>query len=703
MSDLSGVLKRSTFNRWDTVQHGYATFDGLGRQLIQDFAVDGTHRDKATDYQYSSTTDDVLKIIQYGEVSGNPDTTFTDVAGDTRTTTISYVASSSINMSLPIERTVFNNNSATSSDQKFYYDSLAFGSLTLGNNTRQEDWISGSSYASSTKTYNSYGVVATSTDRNGNATSYVYDAFNLYPATTTNALLQKTNAYYNYANGKVKQSSDPNSRLTLNLYDGLGRLKETAQSSTTTSTTYATTTSWSYTDSTTTPSLVHRADYLNAANTVDTYDYYDGLNRLIQERKHSQTANVFGVFDRAYNQASELASTSLPYFSSGSSFTSPTTASNLYTNYIYDPLQRVTSISNAVGNTTNVYSKWTTTTTDANGHFKDMIVDAFGNLATVVEHATADGTTAYSYDALNNLATTTDASGNVRAFTYDGLSRRTAAQDVHAVGDSTFGAWTYTYDAAGNMTSQTDPKSQIVNRTYDALSRMLTEDYTGQAGTDVTLTYDSCTNGIGNICVASSTSAKTTNAYDILGRVTSATTTVSNFSYNMQYAYDRQGNLTGLTYPNGSQVSYSYNLAGLPNRVQRKPSGGSLSDIITNYDYAPQGAINNVRFGNNASTTYFYDASAMYRLSNLQTTSGSATIQNFAYAYDPVGNITQIANTASSTAAATITYSYDALNRLLNAYALSASSSPYTYAYTYDVLGNMLSNAFATSTAAVAL
>lgn len=689
VSDLSSNLKQRTLYRWDTVAHGDGTFIGLGRQVIEDFAADGSHRDKAIDYSYSPTTDDLLNITQYGEVTSNSDTTFTDVTGDTRTTNMSYAASSSVNLSMPIEKTILNNSSATSSDQKFYYDSLAFGSVGLGNNTRQEDWVSGTTYASSTNTYNSYGLVATTTDRGGHATSYVYDAYNLFPATTTNALLQKTQFYYNYANGKVRKSTDPNSRLTLNLFDGLGRLKETAQSSTTTPTTYATSTTYTYTDSTTTPSLVHRSDYLSAASTVDTYDYYDGLNRLIQERKQSQTANVYGVFDRVFNQVNELASTSLPYFSSGSSFTNPTTVSNLYTNYFYDPLQRVTKISNAVGTSTNTYYRWTTTTTDPNGHLKDSVVDAFGNLTNVVEHRTDGvGTTTYAYDALNNLATTTDALGNVRAFAYDGLSRRTSAQDLHAVGDATFGTWTYTYDDAGNTTSQTDPKSQVINRTYDALNRMLTEDYTGQAGTEVTNTYDSCTNGIGYLCTASSTSANTTNTYDILGRISISTTTVQNIGYATTYAYDRQGNVTGLTYPNGSQVNYTFNLAGLPNRVQRKASGGSFSDIVSNFDYAPQGQIQNTLFGNNASTTYFYDANSMYRLSNLQTNSGGTSIQNFAYTYDAVGNITQIANTASSTAKATIIYSYDALNRLLIANGTNASSSPYAQFFAYDALGN---------------
>ena len=72
---------------------------------------------------------------------------------------------------------------------------------------------------------------------------------------------------------------------------------------------------------------------------------------------------------------------------------------------------------------------------------------------------------------------------------------------------------------------------------------MLTEDYTGQAGTEVKLTYDSCTNGIGYLCTASSTGSFASSTYDILGRVATSSVTINNLSYSMAYSYDRQGNV----------------------------------------------------------------------------------------------------------------------------------------------------------------
>ena len=155
------------------------------------------------------------------------------------------------------------------SDSQYYYDNLPFGQVSSGNLTQQKDFVSGSTYASSTKSYNAFGLVASSTDARGNTTIYQYDPFNLHIATTTNPLSQSTAYGYNYSNGKVKLTTDPNNRLTKNIYDGVGRIIEIDQSNVTTPSTLDTAVTYQYVDSTTTPSLVHRVNYLTATTTVD--------------------------------------------------------------------------------------------------------------------------------------------------------------------------------------------------------------------------------------------------------------------------------------------------------------------------------------------------------------------------------------------------------------------------------------------------
>jgi hypothetical protein len=64
--------------------------------------------------------------------------------------------------------------------------------------------------------------------------------------------------------------------------------------------------------------------------------------------------------------------------------------------------------------------------------------------------------------------------------------------------------------------------------------------------------------------------------------------------------------------------------------------------------------------------------------------------QDFAYTYDAVGNLTQIANTANASSSATTVFTYDTLNRLLSASTTAADSNSYLQQYSYDNLGNIL-------------
>src|SRR6266851_1196316 len=88
---------------------------------------------------------------------------------------------------------------ATSSDTRLYYDSLPFGQVSLGDNTKQENWIAGSTYASTTRAYDgTYGLVTGSTDADGNLSTSTLDINHLYAATTTNPFFQATGYTYDY-------------------------------------------------------------------------------------------------------------------------------------------------------------------------------------------------------------------------------------------------------------------------------------------------------------------------------------------------------------------------------------------------------------------------------------------------------------------------------------------------------------------------
>src|SRR5262249_15155935 len=155
-----------------------------------------------------------------------------------------------------------------------------------------------------------------------------------------------------------------------------------------------------YTDSATPGSTYTlQTDYLSSATSSTLYKYVDGLGRDLQARKLAKGNNNYSVKDWTYNNVGLLKSESLLYLASSSARASATSTANLFTRYTYDGLQRKATIVNSVGTTSNAYDRWTVTTTDANGNFKDYTKDAYGNLATVAEYyATSSATTTYAWD-----------------------------------------------------------------------------------------------------------------------------------------------------------------------------------------------------------------------------------------------------------------------------------------------------------------
>jgi RHS repeat-associated protein len=581
-------------------------------------------------------------------------------------------------------------------DTKYSYDGLSFGNVTKGNQTTQENWKTSSSYVTSQKAYNAFGLVASSTDPRGKITTYGYDVVNLYPATTTNPLNQKIQYAYDYAFGKPKKVTDPNGLITQNTFDGLGRITQTQAPDLTTSSTQVVIESAVYTDTSGAVS-VKNSKYISSTSTADSYSYYDGLGRLIQSRTAAPTSTIFEVKDLSYNDLGLLAKESLPYFSTGTSKTTATTTAALFTNYTYDPLQRLKTASNILGNATTTYSDWKTTITDPNGKTKDLTYDAYKRLVEVDEHDGASTyQTFYQYDGNGSLTKITDALGNVRNFTYDGLGRRLTAEDLHVVGDGTFGSWSYTYDDGGNLTSQFDPKSQTINYTYDDVNRPLTEDYTGQGGTEVTYTYDSCAYGVGSVCVASSTAIRIVNTYNPRRWLASETKTIDGTNFATSYTYDRQGNQLTITNPDSSQIKYEYAGDHFLKKVSKKETtDGSFVSIVNNFDYAPNEQVSSISFANGMAQNNTYDPAKLYRMTRKLSVLPNATkAQDLTYTYDAVGNITQLVEAGATNTRRTVNYGYDDLYRLTSA---SATSTPvgisgYSQTFSYDALGNILSS-----------
>ncbi len=450
---------------------------------------------------------------------------------------------------------------------------------------------------------------------------------------------------------------------------------------------------------------------------VEGVMYLDGFGRLIQSRTEAEGSAQYTVHSIQYDDRGNMDKQTLPVFQSGISYTA-SSGSEVGSTYTYDALSRVLSEITPVGTTSTAYDQWSQTVTDANGHPKDFTSDARGNLTEVTEHLDGTPyDTNYAYDQLNNLITITDAKGNIRNFTYDLLGRRISMEDLHTANDATFGLWTFDYDDNSNLITQTDPKDQEISYTYDELDRVLTESAKIPPSSVFELhtsyAYDTGTYGIGRLSSIVSPAVTKNYTYDILGRVINEQKKIlvridgnqSLQTFDSYFTYDLAGNQLSITYPGSTGspqanmlVEYTYNNAGLLEAVQKDGA-----DIVTNLDYIPVGLVEKIDYANGVSTTNTYDIGQIYRLTNKSTllhqgSGGQAVHQDISYTFDPVGNITQITDTSETNAAKTSTFTYDDLDRLLSATVSNAANGDnYARNYTYDIIGNMLSHSEAGS------
>lgn len=683
--DASDNLYTKTINKWETTnRQAKANFVTLTQSVSSTYDGDSDHKDKAESYTYDFSTGNITSKTQWGEVTGSNNGTFSDTGTDKLLTSISYATSSPIY--LPSQEITFDYSSVKISESKYYYDTLTFGSVLKGNLTKKEQRKTASTFVDFEKSYNNYGLVSSEKDPRDKVTSYTFDTYNLYPATSTNPLSQTTAFWFDYSAGKPKQVKDANGLIFQISYDGLDRPLEEKQPDLTTPTTLVTKTEYQYTDNTV-PTKIKKIDYLSSATSTDSYIYSDGFGRQIQTRKEAEGNNTYAVKDTVYNNLGLVDKESLPYFASSTANTSPTGTASLYTTYSYDTMNRPVTITNNLGATTNTYDDWKLTITDPDSKVKDIFKDAYGRILSVVEHiSTTTPTTAYEYDGLGNLSKITDAEANIRNFTYDYLNQRLTAQDLHNPGDSTYGSWSFVYDDTGNVIAQYQPDAQLINYGYDDINRVITEDYTTTAGNDVTYKYDSCTYGIGKLCFATSTFTTQTAgkyAYNPLGLRSSETKILDNLTFTTTYEYDRQGNMTGITHPDGLKVSYNYDAAGLPD---------TIPPYITSIDYSPLGQPKRVAFGNGVVTTNTYDATKLYRLTNKKTISGATTLQDLTYTYSAAGDVTKIVDASQTNTAKTADYTYDDLHRLSTASTSLAvtASTTYSQSFSYSPTGRIL-------------
>ncbi|PYQ29652.1 MAG: hypothetical protein DMF56_11865 [Acidobacteria bacterium] len=469
---------------------------------------------------------------------------------------------------------------------------------------------------------------------------------------------------------------------------------------------------------------------------------------------HGQVAisTIFGVDTQYfYNAAGDLTSVytspgAVAYaYDSLGRMTSSTNTTGQSTSYSYDALGRIASVtlpkpsafSTLNFTTTYSYDNYVlsdgliyTVVTDPNGRVAKQGYDALGRLIKSVDaagnatlksyqynllHSITDANanaTIYAYNANRNLASTTFPDGNVER--YVGGESGTLTQ----VTDRRGTVRNYTYDAFGHMTKLEYPATsvtvnyswlgnlpaganEVVNSIlkytdvieYDERFRLQKEERLG--GYQITYSYVLGQPQIASYTVtppSGSSEPPITVSYGYgAGGVDSIT--ASTIPGSFSYTYTLNGQYDAITFPNGQQRKYEYDLQGRVTRVSNTvPGSGNVADYEYGYDYnwttstytmlgqrtsVITNAAPNTGGQPNGQTKYYYDA--MYQLTKALYPDGASD----EWTYDAIVN-----RTGTKMFGALVNFTYDQNAAGKNTTRLRSYTGSNTL--TYDANGNML-------------
>jgi RHS repeat-associated protein len=735
--DPSGAVLSTVVNTFDFTQ-SCVTIKCQGNAFIRlvnqttTIPSAGGNLQKQTHYTYDSPQyGNQTAIQEWGYIpSGNafssvPDRAtymsylnYNSVPGYTSADTTTISGGSNINRPLKV---TLCNNSGTDSDcpgggskvsqTKYTYDAYGTGGLTLvsgviqhddnsfgvgnttrGNPTSISQWVSGSTYLTSSYTYDTTGQVLSAQDSAGNITTYHYgDNFftdngnGTAPASYTSS--QPTNAYltsvtdkigtytegYYLGSGASAITTDYNSQSVSSHYqDGLGRQTEELEPIGWKLATY---TSAAQLDLYT--AVGDTSPSTACASCQHTQGNLDSWGRMASQILVNNPIGPVEV-DDSYDSAGRLSTQSHPYSGSGDpNHVSEVLGYDAYSRQVStthpDGQSQQTGYGPNVGNLGGLSSQqgaasaygygYPQISQDESGNVRQQWVDGFGRIIEVDEPSSSGGLTSspfvtnYLYDAGGRLTRVIQGVQS-RIFTYDGLGRKISENTPEG------GIVTFSYTTSSgtlcsgdpsNVCTRTDARGVVSTYTYDHGNRLTGVAYTIPTGKNIAAMANVCTTSNGtaaNVCyyydqggaaayaigrltsMVDTTGSESYN-YDPDGRQTRLTKIINSQTFTIGYQYDAGGDLTQISYPSGRVVQQAYNQVG--QLCQIAPSATNCtpgsSYYAANFSYNSPGNLTGFNYGNGLTGAFYYSPDRM-QLTYLAYKKGTSTYFNLQYAYE---------------------------------------------------------------------
>ncbi|HEV7163792.1 MAG TPA: RHS repeat-associated core domain-containing protein [Gammaproteobacteria bacterium] len=534
---------------------------------------------------------------------------------------------------------------------------------------------------------------------NAHRTKFTYDATGTYvievdmPSTTNSVLAGKpTVAHviksgYDFNTGLLTSSTDQNGNVsTFNYRADNGLLVSAAHPD-------GGGTSYGYANNFTTDEVQNN---IAPGIHTDSVTQVDGLGRRLSQQTLTGGGNV--ETDYSYDAFGRVSAVSNPHYAGAG----PTDGQ---TRNQYDALGRLSEVIEAdnsvlqktFSQTVSGVSGICTVATDEQFRNRESCTDALGRLTAVIEdpmlasNPDAGGLnmeTDYSYTTTANGSTqvtitqkgepgTAQALWRVHTQTLDSLGRLISATNPET------GTLTYTYDNNGNVLTRTDGRNITATYTYDELNRLLRTAYNDGKTQNALYLYDYpqtgsqiSSNTVGTV-VATSTGGSRwfISSYDAMGRPTALYQCPGDSNGNpvnctsSTASYDLIGDMKSLSAPDGRTINYTYDQTGWVQSA--KDAGGAV--YVSAVNYAPNGNMTAIVTPN---FTYNYVYNNRFQPTQIAIGSSTQSLMVMDYDYgagNDNGNVLEITDELDDSRSQS--YTYDTLNRLRAANSGSATNA----------------------------
>lgn len=528
------------------------------------------------------------------------------------------------------------------------------------------DRLATSTTAAATRlfTYDANGYTASTTDWNGNLTTYVNDIHG-DPTAINEAVgtsqARTTTIVYDPIFVHLPSTVTTQGLITSFVYDANENLlTKTLKDTTTQTVPYSTngqTRTWT---NTWLNFLLASAKTPNGNLTKYSYDATGALiattNALLQVTNITQ--HTGGGYPLVIVDPNSV-TTTLTYDARLRLLTSTVSATSqpsFTTTNAYDPAGNLTSVQ-LPDNSKLIYGYDT-------AHRRISTTDLFGNATTNTLDALGDVT-------LTKVTTPQSALTRKHSGVFDALGR--VLKDIGGVGQTT----KYTYDNNGNVATITDPDGNKTQQTFDPLNRLSTVTDPAPGGV-TTNTYDQHDRVL---TVTDPNANVTSYIYDGFG---DKIQTVSPDTKTTVYHYDPDSNLVQSKNASGAVANYTYD--ALERVLTTKYPSDAAENVTYSYDQPSHG------FGIGHLTTVKDAAGTLTRTyderGNMLTDKrvNGATTLKAAYAYDPASRVSSITYPSS----AVVSYTRDSMGRIIKVNAKTpgaGSFAPVASAIAYKPFG----------------